>query len=191
MPILGQPVEEYHADVNQPTSISLRIRPPRVSWQGSVPRRQFASRPSGGCATIEGTPGGSGEGRVVRYRRMTRLVVGTIAVLALASAALAQWPSRWDGFGRSRYPPQLRPAGHIDDGFSFCRLMYTSGRRGSGRWSTDYPLADINFMIPLLGDDVQPRQLRRRRRPRTTGSSRRPTTGCSPVRLLSPRRLGR
>ena len=83
----------------------------------------------------------------MRYLGMTRLVVGTMVVLALTSAALAQWPSRWDGFGRSRYPPQLRPAGHIDDGFSFCRLMYTSGRRGSGRWSTDYPLADINFMI--------------------------------------------
>ncbi len=83
------------------------------------------------------------------YPKMTRLVLGTIAALALASAALAQWPSGWGGFGRFRYPPRLRSAGHLDDGFSFCRLMYTSGRRGSGRWSTDYPLADINFMIRL------------------------------------------
>ena len=84
----------------------------------------------------------------MRHGRVTRLVIGTMAALALASVALAQWPG---GFGRSRYPPRLRPAGHLDDGFSFCRLMYPSWNRGwgRGRWSVDYPFADINFMIRL------------------------------------------
>ena len=77
-----------------------------------------------------------------------RFVGGIVVALSVASAALAQFDV-WNGYGRSRYPPRLRQAGQIDDGFSFCRLMYPSlpyGRRG-GRWSTDYPLADINFMI--------------------------------------------
>ncbi len=82
-------------------------------------------------------------------RGTTRLAVATVALLALAGgAALAQFG--W-GYGRARYPPRLRPAGQHDSGFSFCRLMYQSeytGRR-RGRWSTDYPFADINFMIRL------------------------------------------
>ena len=80
-----------------------------------------------------------------------RLVVGTMAALVLASAALAQWPGGWNRYSRSRYPPRFRPAGHHDNGFSFCRLTYTSVRRErAGRgWSTDYPFADINFMIRL------------------------------------------
>ena len=82
---------------------------------------------------------------------MTRLVIGTITALALTSAALAQWPGGRNGFGRPRYPPRMRPAGHLDKGFSFCRLKYRSNRRErAGRgWSTDYPVADINFMIRL------------------------------------------
>ena len=75
----------------------------------------------------------------------SRVAVVLLAATAAASAALAQW----GGWGRSRHPPRFRPAGHVDAGFSFCRLMYTSNRRErSGRgWSTDYPYADINFMI--------------------------------------------
>ena len=82
---------------------------------------------------------------------MTRIVTGAVVAVLLTSAALAQWPGRRSGFGRSRYPPRFRPAEHLDQGFTFCRLMYTSNRRersGSG-WSTDYPFADINFMIRL------------------------------------------
>ena len=81
------------------------------------------------------------------YRRMTQIGVGGVVILALASVALGQWSGR--GFGRSRFPPRFKPAGHLDRGFTFCRLMYTSDRRDpSGRgWSTDYPFADINFMV--------------------------------------------
>ena len=77
-----------------------------------------------------------------------RRITGAIAVLAIAATALAQFDV-WNRYGRSRYPPRFREAGQIDDGFSFCRLMYPSfsNRRRGGRWSTDYPLADINFMI--------------------------------------------
>ena len=70
-----------------------------------------------------------------------------MVLLALASVAVGQWSGR--GFGRSRFPPRFKPSGHLDQGFTFCRLMYTSDHRDpSGRgWSTDYPFADINFMI--------------------------------------------
>ena len=70
----------------------------------------------------------------------------TAVVLAIAAGAVsAQWG--W----RSRYPPRIRPPEQRDAGFSFCRLMYASEYtgRGMGRWSTDYPRADINFMIRL------------------------------------------
>ena len=80
----------------------------------------------------------------MRSPRWLQFVVGTLVVLTIASAALAQW-----GYRRSRYPPRLKPAAQHDNGFSFCRLMYRSGQRGRGRWSTDYPFADINFMVRL------------------------------------------
>ena len=83
-------------------------------------------------------------------RWMTGLVVGVLAALVLTFAVSAQWGG-WNGYRRSRHPPRFRPAEHRDNGFSFCRLTYTSVRReAAGRgWSTDYPFADINFMIRL------------------------------------------
>jgi hypothetical protein len=77
--------------------------------------------------------------------RWTVGVIGAaVTATLLASAAVAQWPFGWD----DRYPARIRPADQRDRGFSFCRLLYTSGyRNGGGRWSTDYPFADINFMI--------------------------------------------
>ena len=85
------------------------------------------------------------------YSWMTRLVIATLVAGTLVSVAFAQWPRSRGGWGWPRHPPRFRPAGHIDHGFSFCRLMYTSNRRDrSGRgWSTDYPFADINFMTRL------------------------------------------
>ena len=82
-------------------------------------------------------------------RWTTRLAVGTLVAVLLASAGFAQ--IRWDGYRRNRMPPRFRSAGHRDNGFTFCRLMYTSIRRESaGRgWRTDYPAADVNFMIRL------------------------------------------
>ena len=79
----------------------------------------------------------------------TRLAVGTLVAVLCASAGFAQVP--WNGYRRNRMPPQFRPVGHRDNGFSFCRLMYTSVRReAAGRgWRTDYPAADVNFMIRL------------------------------------------
>ncbi len=83
------------------------------------------------------------------YRRMTQIGVAGAVILALASAAAGQWSGR--GFRRSRVPPRFKPAEHRDQGFTFCRLMYTSDHRDpSGRgWATDYPFADINFTIRL------------------------------------------
>ena len=33
--------------------------------------------------------------------------------------------------------------------FTFCRAMFSSDRREKRGWSTDYPMADINFPIRL------------------------------------------
>ena len=80
---------------------------------------------------------------------MTRLIAGTLVAVLLASVGFAQ--RRYGGSRRSRMPPRFRPADHRDNGFTFCRLMFTSVRRErAGRgWRTDYPAADVNFMIRL------------------------------------------
>ena len=55
------------------------------------------------------------------------------------------------GIRRPPNPSDLRPPSHLDDGFAFCRLEYTSDRHeaeGTG-WQTDFPRADENFMIRL------------------------------------------
>ena len=82
-------------------------------------------------------------------RWTTRLAVGTLVAVLLASVGFAQ--VRWGGYRRSRVPPRYRPADHRDNGFAFCRLQYTSVlREPAGRgWHTDYPGADVNFMIRL------------------------------------------
>ena len=83
-------------------------------------------------------------------RWTTRLAVGTLVAILLASVGFAQ--DRWGGYyRRSRMPPRYRAVGHRDNGFTFCRLQYMSDRREpAGRgWHTDYPAADQNFMIRL------------------------------------------
>ena len=75
-------------------------------------------------------------------------LVAIVAVLAVTTLA-AQFGER-QGFGwRAR--TRLPKAESYDGRFTYCRGMYTSGRRdGSGNgWSTDYPDADINFSIRL------------------------------------------
>lgn len=62
-------------------------------------------------------------------RWTTRLTVGTLVAVLLASVGFAQ--VRWDGYRRNRMPPRFRSAGHRDNGFTFCRLKYTSNRRES------------------------------------------------------------
>jgi len=84
------------------------------------------------------------------HRWLMRLAIGTLVAVLLASMGFAQ--SSRGGYRRSRrMPPKFRPADHRDNGFTFCRLMFTSVRRESaGRgWRTDYPAADVNFMIRL------------------------------------------
>ena len=82
-------------------------------------------------------------------RAVTRLVVGLLVAGLLGVAVDAQ--IGWGGSRRSRRAPRFKPAQQHDNGFTFCRLMYTSvrsEREGYG-WSTDYPNADTNFMIRL------------------------------------------
>ena len=82
-----------------------------------------------------------------------RWLSGGAAALAAAMllATVADAQVGWGGVRGSRRALRLKPATHRDNGFTFCRLMYTSVRRereGYG-WSTDYPDADSNFMIRL------------------------------------------
>jgi hypothetical protein len=82
-------------------------------------------------------------------RWVTRFVIWMLSAAMLSTTGDAQIGR--GGFRRSRMPPRFKPADHLDNGFSFCRLAYTSVRRereGYG-WSTDYPAADQNFMIRL------------------------------------------
>jgi hypothetical protein len=74
------------------------------------------------------------------------LVIGALAVLALAGAAHAQRYFREGSFA-TRYAPAVMP----DASFVVCRLAYTQVRRepsGIG-WETDYPYAEINLMTRL------------------------------------------
>ena len=79
-----------------------------------------------------------------------RLVRAFVVLLSLALAVSSFAQFRGQGFG-GRARPRLPTAESYDGGFTFCRGMYTSGRRdGSGNgWTTDYPDADINFSIRL------------------------------------------
>jgi hypothetical protein len=82
--------------------------------------------------------------RVIRRKPFLAVVLGL--VLLLGSVALHAQVVRGGG-GRS-YPPR-RPTGGAGGEFVFSRLEYRSVRNsGSGSgWTTDYPAADINFMI--------------------------------------------
>ena len=79
-----------------------------------------------------------------------RLWLGTLAVLLAAVASLAD---AWELVPQFRRRPQrfaMRPASaHTFDGsFNFCRIMFDVGGDGDGgRWSVDYPRADVNLSI--------------------------------------------
>jgi hypothetical protein len=69
------------------------------------------------------------------------LFVGAVAVVGAQD-----W---WGGF--RRVPARFPTPESFDGSFSFCRVMYESGRWevGGQGWRTDYPDADINFTIRL------------------------------------------
>jgi hypothetical protein len=83
----------------------------------------------------------------VRDRRQ-RAAAAVVAASTIATLVTALYAQRW-GFrdGSARWAPEQMP----DAAFTFCRLAYRSVRSepsGSG-WRTDYPYAEINFMIRL------------------------------------------
>ena len=86
---------------------------------------------------------------------------------------------------RAATPPQFPTADSFGHGFNFCRGIYTSTRREAGGqgWCTDYPDADLNFSIRLVGADAgRASACDARRHGRTTSSSGSPTTRCSSAR---------
>jgi hypothetical protein len=74
-----------------------------------------------------------------------------LAALALASAAIAQDWYGGRGYRTRREPPRYASPGDFDGGFTFCRVMYTSGWREAGGqgWWTDYPEADHHLSLRL------------------------------------------
>src|ERR671913_1440977 len=78
-------------------------------------------------------------------RRLPWLLLGMLAVIAVATTAAAQI---WAG-GYGRTPPRFPTANTFTGGFNFCRAMFMSDRREKQGWATDYPGADINFSIRL------------------------------------------
>jgi hypothetical protein len=79
---------------------------------------------------------------------LLRVVLAGVATIGLvASHAQAQRSRIREGGYAPRFAPPTMP----DRAFSFCRVMYQSVRSepmGMG-WRTDYPYADVNFMIRL------------------------------------------
>jgi hypothetical protein len=92
--------------------------------------------------------------------RLTLTCAVLLVLVTVGWAAAQVWFQR---SGRSRAMPQ----DWADRKFSVCRLMYTSIRgepSGSG-WTTDYPYAEINFMIRLSELTKTPVSFNERREP--------------------------
>ena len=84
-------------------------------------------------------------GRLVAHGLLCLVLVGGSVGAAYAQRVFTS--QRW---GWYRMPPRF-PEGTADRRFTFARVMYrsvTRESRGQG-WTTDYPSADINFMVRL------------------------------------------
>ena len=84
-------------------------------------------------------------GRLVAHGLLCLVLVGGSVGAVYAQRVFTS--QRW---GWYRMPPRF-PEGTADRRFTFARVMYrsvTRESRGQG-WTTDYPSADINFMVRL------------------------------------------
>jgi hypothetical protein len=107
--------------------------------------------------------------------RVVWTAVLLIAVLGLgASTGFAQRIVA--GFYGSA-PPRFANDNSFQGSFTFCRAMFSSNRREKRGWSTDYPMADINFPIRLA-------ELTKTRVARQPGGDRQPEYVV--VRLTDP-----
>ena len=82
---------------------------------------------------------------------MRRTLLAGLVAVGVAAAVNAQDYFQWQrSFQRSNVP-RFPTAESFDGSFNFCRLFYQSVRReyGGQGWWTDYPAADVNFMIRL------------------------------------------
>jgi len=111
--------------------------------------------------------------------RMRRAVVWTACLATVlfvldASTGFAQRIAA--GFYGSA-PPRFANSNSFQGSFTFCRAMFSSNRREKRGWSTDYPLAEINFSIRLA-------ELTKARVARQPGGDRQPEYVV--VRLTDP-----
>jgi hypothetical protein len=78
-----------------------------------------------------------------RPRVWTRTGLAALSLVAISGAAGAQ-------FLRTPSDTRIATPEDFDGRFHFCRLVYQSSSRGTGgRWTTDYPNADINMSVRL------------------------------------------
>lgn len=82
---------------------------------------------------------------------MRRFRVATILLILTAAAASAQVMQGMRGYSGRFGRPLREGLPDVRQGFTFCRLLYSSVTReyGGQGWSTDYPAADNNFMVRL------------------------------------------
>lgn len=86
-------------------------------------------------------------------RRKWMLVVALVAITATVVMGQRRGGWRSDSRDRGGVPEWSNEPGFEKDVFTFVRVIYSSrwerGGRGGGRWSIDYPDADLNFSYRL------------------------------------------
>jgi len=81
-------------------------------------------------------------------RRRSWILAAVIGAVALGAGIVHAQTQVWRG-GYGSTAPRFPTKATFGNGFTFCRLMFTSNRREKRGWETDYPGADINFSIRL------------------------------------------
>ena len=104
---------------------------------------------------------------------MRRVITAGLVALTLAGSVFAQDYFQFQR--RFQRSAKFATPESFDGAFNFCRLFYTSVRSeyGGQGWWTDYPDADTNFMIRLVGADQNPRQPGSRRHAQSRRGARR------------------
>ncbi len=82
---------------------------------------------------------------------MTSVWLAAALVAAVAATTAAAQFRQFESGSPRGYAARYAKSESFGRGFTFCRAMYTSGRREAGGqgWATDYPDAEFNFSVRL------------------------------------------